>query len=330
MTMLSVVWNWTTWLSTLTICLCGAAPGTAQDTFAIASGEYSGVYYPAASAICRVFNRRVTQGPKCEALATDGSTANLSALRGAEVPFAIVQSDLHRDALRGTGPYSESEPFTGLRSVMSLHSEALILLVGQDSGIRKFDDLKRKSVSIGPSGSGTARVMTMLFERNDWTAPDLAAVGMLPIAEHGDALCSGRFDAVAFIVGNPSGEVQKGLNGCETRIVAIKASDMSDTFAAHSDYSYVTIPAGSYAALDADLTTLGVRATLVTRVDVSNELVGQLAQAVLDSLDVVAGSHPALTSLSTDTVAARGLSAPLHPAARQLYEATQLIESFAE
>ncbi len=60
----------------------------------IATGNETGVYFPAGGAICRLVNKNSKEnGFRCYVESTEGSPFNLRALRNGEVDFAVVQSD---------------------------------------------------------------------------------------------------------------------------------------------------------------------------------------------------------------------------------------------
>jgi TRAP transporter TAXI family solute receptor len=82
----------------------------------------------------------------------------------------------------------------------------------------------------------------------------------------------------------------------------------------------VTIAAGTYPGQDDAVESFGVGATLVTRADVSDDLVADLVSAVLEDFDSFTGIHPALSGLTPSELASAGLSAPLHPGAERAYE----------
>lgn len=69
-----------------------AAAQKAGDTIYIGTAGVTGVYYPAGGGICRVVNQSRSQhGITCSMESTQGSIANIEALRAGELDMAIVQ-----------------------------------------------------------------------------------------------------------------------------------------------------------------------------------------------------------------------------------------------
>ena len=75
----------------------GLQVALAQDdkgSLTIGSGGVTGVYYPVAGAICRLFNdSQDAKRSRCSAVSTGGSVDNLTRLRRGELSFGVVQSD---------------------------------------------------------------------------------------------------------------------------------------------------------------------------------------------------------------------------------------------
>ncbi len=86
-----------------------------------------------------------------------------------------------------------------------------------------------------------------------------------------------------------------------------------------SYYAWATIPAGTYRTTDADVTTFGVIATVVTHADMSDDVVYEVTRAVFENLEDFKLLHPAFRNLDARKMIAGGLSAPLHPGAVRYY-----------
>ena len=74
-----------------------------------------------------------------------------------------------------------------------------------------------------------------------------------------------------------------------------------------------------------DATTFGVKATVVTSADVSEELVYLVTKAVFENFDDFKKQHPAFGFLEKENMIKDGLSAPLHPGAIKYYKEAGLM-----
>src|SRR3546814_7143716 len=100
--------------------LLAALPGTgmAQQKFVtIGTGGVTGVYYAAGGAICRLLNKdRKAHGIRCSVESTGGSAYNINTIRGGELDFGMVQSDVHYNATTGIAQFKDNGAFKELRA----------------------------------------------------------------------------------------------------------------------------------------------------------------------------------------------------------------------
>ena len=304
-----------------------AASAQEQRFITIGSGGITGVYYPTGGAICRMVSKdRERHGLRCSVESTGGSVYNIDTMRAGELDMAIVQSDLQYKSFKGQGDdFQDKGPFEDLRAVFSLHAEPFTVVARADSGIATFDDLKGKRVNVGNPGSGQRSTMEMLMAAKGWTMNDFALVSELKSAEQAQALCDDKIDAMVFTVGHPSGSIQEATTSCAARLVPVTGPEV-DKLLAQNPYDVKSvIPGGMYPGNDQDVETFGVKATLVTRADVPDDVVYEVTKAVFEHLDEFKKLHPAFASLQKEEMVTQALSAPLHPGAAKYYKEAGLM-----
>ncbi len=79
------------------------------------------------------------------------------------------------------------------------------------------------------------------------------------------------------------------------------------------------------ALIRADVPTFGVKATLCTSADVSDEAVYAVTKEVFENFDEFKTLHPAFANLTKESML-QGLSAPIHPGAMKYYKEAGLIK----
>jgi TRAP transporter TAXI family solute receptor len=308
-----------------------APPATAQKaagTIYIGTAGVTGVYYPAGGAICRLVNKgRKQNGVNCAMESTEGSIANVEALRAGELDMAIVQSDWQFHAYQGDAPFAEAGPYRDLRAVFSLHAEPFTLVARDDSGIATASDLRGKRVNIGNPGSGQRATTEAVMAANDWTMADFAQVSELPSDEQAAALAGGRVDAIVFTVGHPSGEIYDATKSTAARLVPITGPAVDRLIADHPYYAKAVIPGGLYRGNDSATPTFGVRATLVAPATMPDDLVYLVVRSVFENFEEFKSLHPALANLDRREMARAALTAPLHPGAERYYREAGLIQT---
>jgi TRAP transporter TAXI family solute receptor len=301
---------------------------SAQETFVtIGTGGVTGVYYPAGGAICRLVNMdREEHGIRCSVESTGGSVYNLNAIRSGDLELGVVQSDTQYHSYNGTAMFSEDGADESLRAVMSLHPEPLTIVARADAGIESFEDLQGKRVNVGNPGSGQRATMEVLMEAMGWTMSDFSLAAELKASEMASALCDGNIDAFAYVVGHPSGAIQEATTACDAVLVDVSNDAVDQLVSENPYYSRATIPGGMYRGNPEDTQTFGVRATVVTDAEVSNEAVNAIVSAVFENFEDFQSLHPAFAVLKKEEMVSQSLSAPLHDGAKQYYREAGLIE----
>lgn len=315
--------RWRRWYCywVILLLLLGRA-GWSEETQLIGSGSETGVYYQAARAICQVI-RNHSEDLRCRGRPTPGSVFNLEAVTRGVLDFGIVQSDRHWEASHGEGNWQD-KPLTSLRSVFSLHPEAIMLVARRDSGIQRVEDIRGKRVNIGNPGSGS-RI----------NAEDLLSLHGLSPGEHftalelqqdraSRALVDAKLEAFFYTVGNPSEAIASPARQTPIRIVEMNSPLIRQLLARQPYLVPITLPGGLYPGVNQPVATIGVKATVVTDASQDPQQVYTLVRLVFEHLDEIRAFHPALADLKVRDMLA-GLSAPFHPGAARYYREQGLL-----
>lgn len=307
--------------------MMAAAVAYAKKTFvSIGTGGPTGVYFIAGNEICQLMNRAAAKVAeaggdviRCNAPASGGSIYNLNALRSKDLDFGIVQSDWQFHAFNGSNKF-EGQTFEDLRAVFSLHAEPFQILVAKNSAIKSWADLQGKRVNIGNSGSGQRGTFETLLTAYGLDTSYFALASELNSTEQSGALCNGNIDAFGYSVGFPNAGVAQAADGCGASIIPLDGEPVKKLVADRPYYSFARIPRGTYSTIGEDVVTFGVRATLVTRADLSDDVVYTLVKAVFEGLEDMRRYHPVFKTLDPKVMIKHGLSAPLHPGAVRYYK----------
>lgn len=299
----------------------GTASAQEQRFVSVGTGGVTGVYYPVGGAICRLMNQtRREHGVRCSVESTGGSVFNANAIKGGDLEFGVVQSDVQYNASNGEAGFADGGPHEKLRSVFSLHAEPLTVVARADSGITDFDSLKGKRVNIGNPGSGQRALMDLLIAEKGWTNADFSLAAELAPAEQSSQLCDNNIDAFAYTVGHPAGSIQEATTTCESKIISVEGQVVDQLVEERPYYFKAAIPGGMYAGNPDDVSTFGVGATVVTSADVPDDIVTAFVDAVFKDFDAFKSLHPALANLKPEDMVNQGNSAPMHPAAEAYFK----------
>lgn len=313
----------TTAFATLSLAIA-LSTGTAQanSTFVtIGTGGITGVYYPTGGAIAKMVNKNKNEyGIRATVESTGGSVFNINAIMAGDLAFGVVQSDIQYQAWTGIAEWKDKGPQTDLRSVFSIHPEAVTLVAVYDSGIKHITDLKGKRVNIGNQGSGQrqnsidALTAVGIDYEKDFKAESFKA------SEAAGLLQDNRIDAFFYTVGHPSGSIKEATSGIH-KVVIADITGVEELLIKSPYYTRTTIPIKLYpgAKNEADVETFGVMATLITSAKVPDDVVYAITKVVFDNFEAFKQLHPAYASLSKESMLT-GLSAPIHPGAMKYFK----------
>lgn len=300
----------------------GAAPAQAQQKFVtIGTGGVTGVYYAAGGAICRLMNKdRAQHGIRCSVESTGGSVYNVNTIKGGELDFGVVQSDVQYNAVNGAGQFKDAGAMTDLRAVFAIHPEPLTVLARADAGVSKMEEFKGKRFNVGNPGSGQRATMDMLLPALGMKTSDFSLVSELKPDEHGAALCDNKIDGFAYVVGHPAANIQDPTTTCGAKLVNVTGPAVDKLVAEHPYFAEVKIPGGMYAGNPEATETFGVVASFVSSSKVPADTVYALVKAVFDNFEDFKKLHPAFANLEPGQMIKDGLSAPLHEGAVKYYK----------
>jgi hypothetical protein len=292
----------------------------------IATGGVTGIYYQIGAAICRLI-RRTPDAARfpCSVASSPGSVRNITTMRWAGMPFAIVQADTQYKAVKGTGPFAEVGPYLNLRSLFSVVPEAFTIVAAAGSGIYNAADLLGRRVNAGNFGSGTRATVEEVLRFRGWRPQDLENLPHISSNLQSQALCRGQLDALVFVAANPSAAVAESASGCGARLVSPQDEFINGLVKAFPYYERVTIPGGTYRNNPQDVHTFGTRATVVARSDVPNDVVYALVKSVFTQLAEFRRLDLSFTQLQAEDMVGACNFAPLHPGAERYFREVGLL-----
>jgi uncharacterized protein len=300
-----------------------ASAADQQPALAIRSGNMTGAYYAAASAVAKVVNRnRAQDGVRLTTAESEGSPANIEAVLGGQAAFGIAQATMLDTATQGRGPW-EGMPRTHLRAVLGLHVEALTIVVRSDQPVQTISDLRGKRINIGAPGSSDHQYAALLLAAAG-VSPDTLTFSRQSAVLAADLVQRDEIDAYIYTVGHPNLSLIEATSGRRAiRLISLEPPMIAWAMEQNRLLFPTDIPTEYYPGLQsqAPVRTIGDRAVLFTRADLAEEIVYGLAREVLTNFDLFQRQHPMLHAV-TPQVACGSAPIPLHPgAARACHEA---------
>jgi uncharacterized protein len=306
------------------------------EFFTIGTGGPTGVYFQTGNAICKMLHKSAisadhgrkkgtSKAYRCTAPSTGGSNYNIGQIKEGEFQFGVAQSDWQFHAVNGSSKW-EGKKFDNLRAVFSVHNEPFQIWASKKSRIKDFKGLKGKVVNIGNPGSGQRGTMEELMKAMGVDTGYFKSTTELTSSEQVKALCDGKIDAFGYSVGFPNGAMEQAATcAAKASPINLTGAPVQGLITGADYYAKAVIPKGTYTGQKKDATTFGVKATVVTSADVSDELVYLVTKAVMENFDSFKDQHPAFSFLKKEDMIKAGLSAPLHPGAIKYYKEAGLM-----
>lgn len=311
--------------------LCLSCTKGKKEFVTIGTGGVTGVYYPTGGAIAKMMNNKTSEyGIRASVESTAGSVFNVNAVLSGDLEFGVVQSDRQYQAVKGLNEWKEKGPQKKLRSVFSIHPEAITLVASVDSGIKKITDLKGKKVNIGDPGSGQrGNAIDVLKTAGIDYEKDIQAES-LKASEAPRMLQDGRIEAFFYTVGHPSGAITEATSGGQ-KVRFVEISGMESLLEKNPFYAVATISNKVYpqAANDKPTKTIGVKATFVTSSDTPDDVVYAITKEVFENFETFKELHPAFKELTKESML-EALSAPIHQGALKYFQEAGLGKNIPE
>ena len=254
------------------------------EFFTIGTGGPTGVYFQTGNAICKMLHKSaiakehgrkkgIDKAYRCTAPSTGGSNYNIGQIKEGEFQFGVAQSDWQFHAVNGSSKW-EGKQFKGLRAVFSVHNEPFQIWARKKAKVKDFKGLKGKVVNIGNPGSGQRGTMEELMKAMGVDNGYFKSVTELTSSEQVKALCDGKIDAFGYSVGFPNGAMEQAATcGAKALPINLTGGPVQGLIDGADYYASATIPAGTYTGQKKDVTTFGVKATVVTSNAVEADLV---------------------------------------------------------
>lgn len=288
-----------------------AGGAAAQQELRIGTASLGGAYYPMGQALSANINN-FAEGYTAVPIVTGGGAENPRLVASGEVDLALAPASLSFLAAGGKGPYKDA---LNIQGVGALHSSVLHMVTLPGSGIESIEDLKGRTVAVGPAGGGTISMMRNLFTLYDMTLDDITP-SFLSYADGMSQLADGNVDASFALAGFPTGAVSQIAATNDLQFIELGAEKMAELTGKFPYYTDAAVTADTYGNAD-PISVIGSPNLLIVRDDMDPELVGKLADAIYGNLDALIAEN----ALAAKIVPEQSLSLPiaLHPGAEAFH-----------
>jgi TRAP transporter TAXI family solute receptor len=319
------------WLSLFFVCLSVGNPQIV-DAFdepmkSIKTGNITGVYYAAGSAVAKMHNRKLKEyNLRLIAEASEGSVANIEEVVDGLASFGIAQANFLYFASHGERDW-EGTPQNKLRSVLGLYTEAFTIVAAVDAGINTLADLKGKTVNVGELGSTDNEQAKTIIGSVGLDLENDLTISEKPTYEATELLQQGDIDAYFYTVGHPNFSVEEATHGDRKIMIVAPGQSLIDLLTSQREYLVERIIPIDYYPKIANkepIPTVGVKAILFCNADTDEDVVYHMVKEVYENFELFKKQHPAFANLTPEKLTT-GLIVPLHPGAERYFKEAGLL-----
>ncbi|WP_432357753.1 TAXI family TRAP transporter solute-binding subunit [Sporosarcina sp. UB5] len=282
------------------------------DFLSVLTGGTQGTYYALGGALADIITQET--GIKTTAEVSQASAANMTALKDGSAEIAFVQTDIAYYASVGEMMFN-GEVIDNVSAIGALYPETVQLVTLEKSGIKSFEDLKGKKVSVGAPGSGTYANAEQLLEIHGLSMSDIQPQD-LDFGESQESLQAGQIDAAFITAGTPTGAVEALNANAQVYIVPVSDAKADELISKYQYYAKEVIPAGTY-GIATDTPTVSVGAMLIIQNDVPEDLAYEITKAIYDNASKL--THPKGAFIKAET-GLDGIGIPVHPGAQKYFD----------
>jgi TRAP transporter TAXI family solute receptor len=287
----------------------------AEQFINILTGGTGGVYYPLGVALSKIYAEHIKDS-KPSVQSTKASVENLNLLQQGKGEVAFTLGDSLADAWKGNKEVGFKAKLTKLRTLAAIYPNYIQIAALKSANIKTLADLKGKRMAVGAPKSGTELNTRAILHGAGMSYKDLGQVQYLPFNESVELMKNRQLDATLISAGLGVSAVRDLCASVECVIVEIPKSVIDKV---GSPYQAAEIPAGTYNGQTAAVTTAIVPNYLVTRSDLSDDVVYQMTKTLFDNLSALQAAHAAAKAIKLDT-AGKNPPVPLHPGAAKFYK----------
>lgn len=319
------------WLSLFFVCLFVGEPQNV-DAFnepmkSIKTGNITGVYYAAGSAVAKMHNRKLKEyNLRLIAEASEGSLSNIDDVANGLAEFGIAQSNALYFAKSGE-EYWQGAPLKNLRSVLGLYTEAFTLTAAVDANINSLADLKGKTLNIGELGAMDNLQARSILNHFGLDPEKDLTVTEKPSYEASELLQQGVIDAYFYTVGHPNLSIKEASHGDRKIMLVTPEQEFVDAFLGSKEYLVERVIRVDYyteIANEEPVRTLGLKAILFCHADTDEDVVYHMVKEVFENFELFKKQHPAFANLTMEKLSSN-LTLPLHPGAERYFNEAGLL-----
>jgi uncharacterized protein len=297
-------------------------------TIRIGTSEYDGTFYSQGGALKIILERQSELAPVELLESKSASTENAERLQADQIEFGFMASNWIGRAKNGEAPFARP---IDLAMAAPMNAGPLFFVVGADSSIRSFADLRGRRVAVGPRTSGMVQHAHGIFGALGMSFSDFTPV-YLDFAAGAEALAAGEIDA-QFQCPIPNAVMTGLARRIGLRVLSYERDELERVMQSVPYYRRTVMRKGAIHGIDADVPQVAVVNVLVSHQRVPEATVCAAVEAIVASWDELGRINPLFRDMGElfQPLRSQGRAAlefggvPLHPGALRAYRNAGLL-----
>lgn len=302
----------------------GASSGGTHYDLTLGTAASTGTYYVVGAAIANEVN---TKNPDLTVVAqtTNGGVENVNLCMSGEMDLGMTNADAAYWSSHGGGSgfYEIYAEPGNVKGVMRLYESQGHMITTANSGIETYEDLRGKTVCLGPPSSTIPAMSIAILEAYGInTDSDIKAV-YYSIDEGLEKLTDGVIDATFFVASAPASGLTSASATSDLKFVDAGEEILKQVVEKYPYYTAATTKEGAYPNMNS-VNTLKIYTEIIASGDVPEEAVYQFVKGALEGQPDYVDAHVACQEINAETAASA--AAKLHPGAARYYRELGLVD----
>lgn len=293
----------------------GGGGSEVPEFISIATGGTGGAYYPIGGAMGSMLADEIDGVRNATAETTGGSVENMQLLSDQRTEMAMAQNDAVFNAVNGEGDFEQP---VEARTISMMYLNVLQIATTEDAGIKSFEDLAGKRVSVGDQGSATELFMRNVTKTLGMSYDDFAEAQRLPFDDQTTAIRNNQLDVGTWVVGPGVSSIQDLASSEDLYLIPFTDEQIAKITESFPYYDGTQIEPGTYEGIDEPVPAVGTWNTLAMHADADRDFVYQVTKAIHENVDKLKGAHPSASDIAPENI--QYAIAPLHPGAIDYFE----------
>ncbi|WP_299629250.1 TAXI family TRAP transporter solute-binding subunit [uncultured Tateyamaria sp.] len=200
--------------------------------------------------------------------------------------------------------------FDEIRALFPIPSLTMHFVMSDSSGVTSFADMEGKTILLG-SGSFGAREGAKYIDMFGLT--DKVTIADVELSNAVSALKNGQIDGFVTAGSYPAPNVIEAAASTGVTVLSLSPDQVAQT-----KRTELTIPAGTYAGQDSDITTTSLPVVAYTTSKMDDDTAYQLTKTYWETKAQMAGEAKWWDGVSVDMLS--NITSAIHPGARRYYE----------